>query len=392
MGIAEMMRRSPTRLGWRRVLPKRVGLPRAASTRAAATLCLAMAIAVMGAPVARVAAQTVDAKAEPKPKPAAKRKSARSRKGKAETAGTAAPVKPLDPETALGEARRLLAGGKAQEAAALANRVLSEAPKSSRTTARALAVRGEAQLRQGQIAQAIVDLDGALWVANGLATIERTQAIAAQQEAYRLAGLAAPGPSERIAGAGKRTSAGGKSSQVASATEPAKPQAGGIGGFFSNLLGLKSGDAGASKPETTASLRPAVPRAAATSASEPQRAGPPPRTEAPRMVAVEPRSRKPVARASVMTSEPAGLTGGGKYRLQLAAVRSRKEALALAGAVKSQHPDVLGPQKFDVHEAVFGNMGRFYRVRIGSFANLVESEAICASLRQKGHDCMVISQ
>jgi cell division septation protein DedD len=84
--------------------------------------------------------------------------------------------------------------------------------------------------------------------------------------------------------------------------------------------------------------------------------------------------------------------GGGAYRLQLAAVRSRAEATALAERARQQHPDVLKGRRTEVDEAVFGNMGTFYRARIGPFASNIETEAICASLRAKGQDCMVIGQ
>jgi hypothetical protein len=82
----------------------------------------------------------------------------------------------------------------------------------------------------------------------------------------------------------------------------------------------------------------------------------------------------------------------GKFRLQVAAVRSRSEAEALAGLLVGRHADQLGGRHPEVDESVIGSMGTFYRVRLGPYANAKEPEQLCAALRSDGFDCLVLGQ
>jgi tetratricopeptide (TPR) repeat protein len=357
--------------------------------RVAKAVCaVPVAVAVMLAPMAATA-QSAAREAPSKPatrKAADETKAKRKAKPKAKEKADAA--KPVDPEQTLDEARRALASGKAEAAASLAQRVIESAKKDHRATARALAVRGEARLKSGRIAEAMADLDNALWVAGGLAATERDQAVAARAEAYRQAGLPEPGAvlrAEAPAKARVDAAPAAPAARSASGQEAASAGLGAVGGFFSNLFSSQGGDGSGDNaaPRATASVPAARP--AATSSSEPQRAG---AAEAS-AVATGPAVAKgaAVAKASAPAS---AASGAGGFRLQLAPVRSESEAAALADAVRKAQPDVLRGRRFDVEETVFGNMGRFYRVRIGRFATRVESEAVCASLRSKGHDCMVI--
>ncbi len=90
--------------------------------------------------------------------------------------------------------------------------------------------------------------------------------------------------------------------------------------------------------------------------------------------------------APVARSAPSG-----KFRLQVAAVRSRSEADALAGLVVGRHGEQLGGRQPEVDEAVIGSMGTFYRVRLGPYANAKEPEQLCVALRSDGFDCLVVS-
>lgn len=60
--------------------------------------------------------------------------------------------------------------------------------------------------------------------------------------------------------------------------------------------------------------------------------------------------------------------------------------------VREEEPAVLGQRNFEIVEDVYGNMGRFYRVRIGSFVEPTEALSICATLRDKRMDCMVLDR
>jgi cell division septation protein DedD len=81
-----------------------------------------------------------------------------------------------------------------------------------------------------------------------------------------------------------------------------------------------------------------------------------------------------------------------QYRVQVASVRSRSEAYALAVRLVSQHGGELEGRKPEVQEAVIGSMGTFYRVRLGPYASSEQSQQICGSLRATGFDCLVVTQ
>lgn len=168
-----------------------------------------------------------------------------------------------------------------------------------------------------------------------------------------------------------------------------------ISGFFSNMFGQggqqkeaaappppaqTTGSTGASEGfgwAQNASTSPQGP-SVQVSASEPQRA---PGYEAP----TPPPSAAATAR-SVVTS------ANGKYRLQLASVRSREEADRLAQTVMTNHGSELGGAAAEVDETVIGNMGTFYRVRLGPYANAAEPRKLCTSLKPQGYDCQVVTQ
>ncbi len=82
----------------------------------------------------------------------------------------------------------------------------------------------------------------------------------------------------------------------------------------------------------------------------------------------------------------------GKYRLQVAAVRSRSEADAVAASLMQKYAGELGSRRPVVDEAVIGSMGTFYRVRVGPYANAKEPRQLCGTLRTSGFDCLVVTK
>jgi hypothetical protein len=200
---------------------------------------------------------------------------------------------------------------------------------------------------------------------------------------------------------------------------------GGVGGFFSSITSLFTGGGSSSsqsapsqgknsdttapittKPETSSwtqttqvapappSAKPTKPAQVATSVATQVAAAPPPAKPAqvttpfttqvaavtPPAVAVQPRKPK-------VTSAPSG-----KYRLQVAAVRSRSEADAVAARLMQKYGGKLGQRRPVVDEAVIGSMGTFYRVRVGPYANAKEPQQLCGTLRTSGFDCLVVTQ
>ena len=81
----------------------------------------------------------------------------------------------------------------------------------------------------------------------------------------------------------------------------------------------------------------------------------------------------------------------GKFRLQVAAVRSRSEAEALAGSWSARHGEQLGGREPEIDEAVVGSMGSFYRVRVGPYASAKRARPLCVALSSDGFDCLVVS-
>jgi hypothetical protein len=83
---------------------------------------------------------------------------------------------------------------------------------------------------------------------------------------------------------------------------------------------------------------------------------------------------------------------GGKYKLQVAAVRSRDEAERLTQSLQS-YPGVRdGLVTTQIDETVIGSMGTFYRVRLGPYATAAEPNQLCKTLRPQGFDCLVVTQ
>ena len=78
--------------------------------------------------------------------------------------------------------------------------------------------------------------------------------------------------------------------------------------------------------------------------------------------------------------------------MQVAAVRTRSEADAVAASLMQKYGGKLGQRRPVVDEAVIGSMGTFYRVRVGPYANAKEPQQLCGTLRTSGFDCLVVTQ
>lgn len=168
-----------------------------------------------------------------------------------------------------------------------------------------------------------------------------------------------------------------------------------ISGFFSNMFGSNetppaTGSTGGAVdgPGWVKADQGAQPQgpSAQVSASEPQRAlGYEVATASPQHpVAVK------EAAAPAKTSSPK--SSAGKYRLQLASVRSREEADRLVQELMAAHASQLGGAEAQIDEAVIGNMGTFYRVRLGPYANANDPKKLCTTLKPQGYDCQVVTQ
>lgn len=312
-----------------------------------------------------------------------------------------------DPAIAQGQidaAVASLGSGKIDVAVQQLTAVLSGGGLPAAQMARALYYRGLAYRKQSKPAQAIADLTSALWLKNGLAAAERADALENRAAAYREAGLSDQADADMAKVASTRTgksgtdaqaSAGGGQVATVATKTAAAPQAeakaestapasssssgdgGGIGSFFGNLFSGGTASASAEQPKP-------APRTAAVSEWS---ASTEVRTAAGKanVPVVAPDTTASIGKAQVAAAQKA-------FTLQVAAVRSRAEAQAVAQKLKQQHAADIGGRNTEIDEAVVGNMGTLYRVRVGPFADANEPRSLCTKLRSTGLDCMLVTQ
>ncbi len=289
-------------------------------------------------------------------------------------------------------ARRAFAAGlKAYEAGKMApaaqslTTAVQSGGLSSQEMAKALYLRGVAYRKQGNSALAISDLTSAIWLKNGLSGQERSDAEENRAAAYREAGVADGGgggspPWARADGAKGAAPAGNWQTATAPPAQPAEPEnsESGIGGFFSSLFG------GSSSPSEAAPVE------------QPAAAAPPPEAAVPEWsnTTVTPAGTNTRGAALAAKQPPPSRVSDakGKYRVQLATVRSREEADALAARIRAGHAGNLGEGALAVDETVVGSMGTFYRVEAGPYRTAEETGKVCQALKASGYDCLVVTR
>jgi SPOR domain len=153
-----------------------------------------------------------------------------------------------------------------------------------------------------------------------------------------------------------------------------------VTGFFSNMFSGSSKTA-----ETQASASPITTASTTPAPAAPTAVGAAPGT-GQKIAAVQ--AAAPAATAPV---QAAAVQPKGKYKIHIAAVRSRAEAEALAQKLAAQNGAALKNRAPVVDEAVIGSMGTFYRVRVGSYATADEPRGVCNTLRTSGFDCLVVT-
>ena len=268
--------------------------------------------------------------------------------------------------------------------------------------AKALLYRGIAYRQQKIPAQAIADLTSALWLKGGLGESDRADALRQRASAYQEAGLTEGGDGiapavPNAARAATRTASAAQgwgasttsspSTNLAPAAqdEPAapKPSSWSIGNPFAALFGSSSTAPPSTPPPPQATSAPAA--TASIERAEPS--APRPRTSAwSRNTEVH---SGPTAVATIAAS-PAKPEG--RFRIQVGMVRTQDEAQALADKIKREHATALAAREPEIDQAVVGNMGSFYRVRVGPFATQQDGHATCAKLKGSGLDCLVVAQ
>ena len=301
---------------------------------------------------------------------------------------------PVEAQRAIDAADKLLQGGKTEQAAQALTVTLAGGNLPPAIMARALYIRGTAYRQQSKPAQAISDLTSALWLKGGLTAEDRQAALKQRAGAYADAGLTESG---EIAAAAAPAAKEAKERPpakswgiVTTPTENAAPNtsqtAEGGGNWFKNWFNSAAPSAQAnSAPPVTASIDKTEPAPKVAPASA-----------APRVASAW--SSKTQVNAETAPAEarapspPPPAKAEGKYRVQLAIVRTQQEAAALAAKAKRALAGALAAREPEIDQAVLGNMGSFYRVRVGPFATVQETQAVCAKVKGTGFDCLTVTQ
>ncbi len=184
----------------------------------------------------------------------------------------------------------------------------------------------------------------------------------------------------------------------AASVTTAAPMAGtgqAVAGFFNNMgssigkmFGGGSNEAGsqatqtASSPVQTSSTGPVYASAADTNAAASSWGD---------VVVTTGQTKAGATRTAAL--EPAIVApAAGQLLLQVAAVRSREEADRVVTRLKGTPAVKSANAGTDIDEAVIGNMGTFFRVRVGPFANAADPDKLCGVLKPEGYDCLVVSR
>jgi len=338
------------------------------------------------AAIALAATGALQGAAQAPGKAGTKKAPAKDADGEAE-GGAAKPKRqdPIEAERTIAAASQQLETGKSAEAAQALTRVLNGGGLPPAMMAKALLYRGMAYRQQKKPAQAIADLTSALWLKGGLGEADRADALKQRTAAYQEAGLAdsegSIAPAVPNATRGTRTaSAGGAATEPA----PSPPSSGGWSNPFAGWFGGANPAPSSPRqpePPTTASIDTAPQTHAAPRATSPSGT----KTSAWTSQTDMPGGTGP-ARESAPAAKP-----DGRFRIQIGMLRTEAEAQALSARVKREHPEAMGAREAEIDEAVVGNMGSFYRVRVGPFASAQEGQAACAKLKGAGIDCLLIN-
>lgn len=324
---------------------------------------------------------------------------------------------PAEAQRAIDNGVKLLQSGKVEPAISTFSAVIAAGNLPPPLMAKALFHRGQAYRKAGKPAQAISDLQSALWLKGGLVEPERAEAIQARIEAYREAGLpdqstptseAAAEKSARRAKTAADSAATGEGraparapvspSVVASAAPstapapaPAAPAAssGGASNFFSSLFGggSSASQPAPAKPAETAAVKAEVGQAwsSITSVKSPRDTGKGAQNASAAAVA-------PAAPAASAAATVRAVDATGRFRAQVALVRSAAEAQAVVAKLKKDYGVALAKHEPAIDQATLGNMGAFYRVRVGPYATQAEAQTLCSTLKGSGLDCVPVTQ
>jgi cell division septation protein DedD len=300
---------------------------------------------------------------------------------------------PVEAQRAIEGALKLLENGKADQAVQTLTNTISGGNLPPAMMAKAMLYRGMAYRQQQKPAQAISDITGALWLKGGLSPTDRTNAQQQRAAAYQEAGLTENGEAlpksaakDRPAQTSSNWGAAASTSSTETASSSTSSQWGsGWGNWFGGGSSSSSQTTQAQPKQEVAPFATSV-----KAATEPKASSTSSWTSG-----TEVRSAPAETLTQTQRTETAAITPArpeGRFSVQVAMVRSQDEAKALAAKVKRDYAAVFASRETDIDQTVVGNMGTFYRVKVGPFATQNEGQAACARLKGSGLDCMVVTQ
>ena len=87
----------------------------------------------------------------------------------------------------------------------------------------------------------------------------------------------------------------------------------------------------------------------------------------------------------------AALAAAGGFRVQLGSFRKMEAAERSIGLLRTAHGDVLAGLPLDIAHVTIADRGEFYRVLTAPLAARASAVDLCARLRNRNADCVVIA-
>lgn len=133
-------------------------------------------------------------------------------------------------------------------------------------------------------------------------------------------------------------------------------------------------------------MPPAMDRSVAVAPLPP--AAPRPRAEARESEIAATESRPSAMAEAPKPAAPAALAGA--YAVQLLSARSEALAAEEWGNLAETHAALFAGLAHEIVRAEIPGRGTYYRLRVGGYAAADEAQALCAALKAKGTDCLVV--
>ena len=302
---------------------------------------------------------------------------------------------PAEAQRAIEAALKLLEAGKAGSGRAGADHRARGGNLPPAIMAKALLYRGIAYRQQKKPAQAIADLTSALWLKGGLrrgrsqrrpeAAVVRLSGSGTDRERRADRARRAERRARDAHGLRVRRAIAPPPEAAASRRQPIERRLGQPVRRLVRRLVVAARQPAAARSAGAGDHRidRGTPQPAPASPRRRRRPSPAHGRATPRCAAApQPRCGEPSPRPSPKAGS-ASRSGWCARRPRRRRSRPRSSASTRA-ALATREPEI--------DEAVVGNMGSFYRVRVGPFASAQEGQAACAKLKGTGIDCLVVAQ